>query len=67
VTIADLVEELHLNAFERYRERPAHKPLHEWLDELVDLSVRAFAWQPDVERENVSFARSVSGMSPETQ
>lgn len=63
--IGDLVEEVYLNAFERYGERPAVKSLHEWLDDLLDPSLRAL-WDNMVEeRESASHARSVRDMPVE--
>jgi hypothetical protein len=57
--IGDLVEEVYLNAFERYRQRRAEVPLHEWLDGLIDPSLKAMLRHPDLEKENASFARTV--------
>ena len=60
VLIADLVEEVYLNAFERYDERPAHEPLSAWLESLIDPSTLAFLRDPQQELDNISFARSFS-------
>jgi len=55
----DLVEEVFLNAFERWNERPQEVPLGEWLDKLVDPSIRLIAEHPDEELENIDFARTL--------
>jgi len=58
IAIGDLVEEVFLNAFETYQERPNHQTLSDWLDELIDPSLRAL-WVNGEEEENISFARSL--------
>ncbi len=57
--IGDLVEEVFLNAFEGYARRPADVPFHEWLDGLIDPSLRMLLRKPGEEQENVSFARTL--------
>jgi ribosome-associated translation inhibitor RaiA len=57
--IGDLVEEVYLNAFERYRERPTEVPFHQWLDQLLDPSLQAMLRKPGEEQMNASFARSL--------
>jgi hypothetical protein len=59
IKIGDLLEEVFLNAFERYGERTAVVSLHQWLDSLLDPSLQAFFRQPVEERENVSMVRSL--------
>jgi hypothetical protein len=54
----DVVEEVLLNAFERFEDRPAQVPLGDWLEQLIDPSLRMFAAAPDEELENISFVRS---------
>ncbi len=56
--IGDIVEEVFLNAFERYDERPMHKPLLTWLEELIDPSLKDLLEHPDEVRENASLART---------
>lgn len=58
VTIADLVEEVYLNAFERYAERPQGQPVTPWLSDLVDPSIKLFVRHPDEEQENVRAAQA---------
>jgi hypothetical protein len=57
--IADLVEEVFLTAFERYPQRPTHISLHEWLDSLIDPSVKDF-WSDPEDRMAASFAQSLA-------
>ena len=56
--IGDLVEEVFLNAFEHFHQRPTVKPLREWLDDLLDPSLQALWHDPLAERENASLART---------
>jgi ribosome-associated translation inhibitor RaiA len=58
--IGDLVEEVFLNAFERYENRPNDVRLGEWLDGLIAPSVRMVAENPAEELENISFAKTVA-------
>jgi hypothetical protein len=60
--IGDLVEEVFLNAFERYNQRSNDVPLHQWLDSLIDPSLQDFRHDPIEERENISFARTLKDM-----
>jgi len=57
--IGDVVEEVLLTAFERFGKRPAEVPFHEWLDGLIDPSLKAFLRHPAEEAENASFARTL--------
>jgi DNA-directed RNA polymerase specialized sigma24 family protein len=57
--IGDLVEEVYLNAFEHFTERPDEVSLSDWLDRLIDPSLKALLRHPDEERENASFARTL--------
>ena len=50
VKIGDLVEEVILNAFQRYEERGDNVPLHDWLDSLIDPSLKAYCQHPIEER-----------------
>jgi ribosome-associated translation inhibitor RaiA len=58
LSIADLVEEVYLNAFEHFDRAPRGQTLGHWLESLIDPSVRAIAEHPDQEAENIQFARS---------
>ena len=57
--LADVVEEVYLNAFERFDEWPNAVPLGTWLEQLIDPSLRILARDTVEELENISFARSL--------
>jgi hypothetical protein len=57
--IGDLVEEVYLNAFEVFLQRPTDVRLSEWLERLIDPSLKALLRHPDEERENASLARTL--------
>jgi len=57
-TLEDLVEEVFLNAFERFESRPGNVRLGQWLEELIDPSVNALLKDPDTERENIEAVRT---------
>ena len=59
LAIGDVVEAVYLNAFEGYARRPTEVPFHEWLDSLIDPSLKTVMRHPDEEKENASFARTV--------
>lgn len=59
ITLADLVEEVFLNAFERYDERPGSVRLGNWLEDLIDPSIKLVMEHPDEELENIRFARTL--------
>jgi hypothetical protein len=59
IRIGDLVEEVFLNAFEGYDERINGQPLSQWLDELIDPSLRALWQNGEEETQNISFVRSL--------
>lgn len=67
VTIADLVEEVYLNAFERYAERVKGLSATDWLNDLIDPSVKLFVRHPDEEQENVRAAEAWVEPGPVTQ
>ncbi len=58
-SIGDLVEEVYLNAFERFTGRPTVVPLRDWLDGLIDPSVKAMLRHPEAERDNAAMVRSL--------
>ena len=60
LTIEDLVEEVFLNAFDRFDRRPAAVRLGEWLEGLIDTSIHALETDPDGEKENIAFARTLT-------
>jgi hypothetical protein len=65
LALGDIVEEVFLNAFERYGRRPTGLSLGEWLESLIDPSVRALLDHPDEEKENINFARTLTETPPE--
>jgi ribosome-associated translation inhibitor RaiA len=64
LAIGDLVEAVYLNAFEQFTRRPTGLRLSDWLESLMDPSLKALLRYPDRERENASLARTVREMSP---
>jgi hypothetical protein len=57
--IGDVLEEVYLNAFERFTERPRAVALHDWLERLIDPSLKGLLKHPDEGRENASLARTL--------
>jgi len=57
-TLSDLVEEVFLNAFERFDQRPEALRLGQWLEDLIDPSVRLLLKNPDAELENIEAVRA---------
>jgi hypothetical protein len=64
-TVADLVEEVFLNAFDQYDHRPREIRLGDWLEHLIDPSVKALLLHPDEERENIRFAQTITETTTE--
>lgn len=62
LTLADMVEEVFLNAFEYWDERPNNVPLGEWLEQLIDPSLKLLAEHPSEELENIQFAHTLREM-----
>lgn len=61
-TIADVVEEVFLTAFETYDDRPQGLRFGDWLDSLVDPAVKELLRHPE-ELESVSLARTLQGVA----
>jgi hypothetical protein len=59
LAIGDLVEQVYLNAFEHFTERSRDVPLRDWIDGLIDPSLKLLLKHPDEERENASLARTL--------
>jgi hypothetical protein len=57
--IGDLVEEVYLNAFERYGQRPPDVRFSDWLGGLIDTSLKEMLRHPDEGHENASLARTL--------
>lgn len=66
-TLDDLVEEIFLNAFEHFHERPQQMRLGEWLEELIDPSVKALLKNPDIEQENIEAVRTLRESSVDVE
>jgi hypothetical protein len=62
LTLADLLEEVFLNAFEQYASRPEQVRFGQWLEDLIDPSIRAMADDAEDEAQTVSFARTFQEM-----
>jgi len=62
-TIADVVEEVFLTAFETYDDRPRGLRFGDWLDNLIDPAVKELLRHPE-ELESVSLARTLQGVAP---
>lgn len=60
--LGDIVEEVFLNAFEYYHQRPKNSRVRTWLEALIDPSLRALWNYPLEERESISHARSLREM-----
>ena len=58
LTIDDILEEVFLNAFEHFDQRPGELRFGEWLEHLIDPSVKLLTAHLTDELENISFARS---------
>ncbi|MGI9473598.1 MAG: HPF/RaiA family ribosome-associated protein [Rubripirellula sp.] len=56
---SDVVEEVFLNAFERFEGRSHHVSPGDWLESLIDPSVQAILQSPDAEFERISYAKSL--------
>ncbi|HEY1378236.1 MAG TPA: HPF/RaiA family ribosome-associated protein [Gemmataceae bacterium] len=61
-TIADVVEEVFLDAFEGWDDRPKGIPPGEWLTGLIDPAVKELMRHPDDELENVRMVRTLQGV-----
>ena len=56
--IADIVEEVFLDAFENYDRRPKDLRFGDWLEERIDPAVKELLAHPDRELENIDLART---------
>lgn len=57
--LGDIVEEVYLNAFERFTRRPTAVPLSEWLEGLIDPSISSLLRHPEEGAEAASLARTL--------
>ncbi len=62
--VIDVVEGVFLTAFEQYLSRPPGVRFGDWLEGLIDPTVRAIAHHPDEELENINMARSACAAGP---
>ena len=65
--IADIVEEVFLNAFENYDRRPGGVRFGEWLENLIDPAVKELLRRPDAELENIALARAARAAEKGTE
>ncbi len=56
--ISELVEEVFLNAFDQFNQRPDSLRLGQWLENLIDPSVQMLLRHEGEEKENLSFIAS---------
>jgi DNA-directed RNA polymerase specialized sigma24 family protein len=63
--IADVVEAVFLNAFEGYDRRPPGVRFGQWLETLIDGSLKGLLQNPDEELDNISFARTLRDLARE--
>jgi hypothetical protein len=60
--LSDVVEEVFLNAFDQFGARPKDVTLGNWLEELIDPSLKELLAHPDEEDEAISYARTLIEM-----
>lgn len=56
---SEVVEEVYLNAFEVFPKRPADLAFHQWLQTLIDPSIKRLLQHPDQEKQNISMAETL--------
>jgi ribosome-associated translation inhibitor RaiA len=59
VYLEDIIEEVFLTAFDEYDNRPQAVSFGEWLENLIDPSVKLVSTADDEELDNISFARTL--------
>jgi hypothetical protein len=60
----DVAEAVFLAAFDEYDHQPLDERFGDWLESLIDPTVRAFEHNPDEELENVNMARTAVDAGP---
>lgn len=60
IEAVDVAEAVLLAAFDEYEHQPPGERFGDWLESLIDPTVRAFERRPDEELENVNMARSAA-------
>src|SRR5690606_3772506 len=58
LSLADMVEEVYMTAFEEFENRPRNVSLGDWLENLIDPAVKLLVHSPDEQLANISFVRS---------
>jgi hypothetical protein len=56
----DIVEDVCLNAFDRFAAWPSEVPLREWLEGLIEPAIRDLALNDEEEKVAVSLARTAA-------
>lgn len=59
LALADIVEAVFLDAFEGYPDRPRDVRMGQWLEGLIDGTLKVMLRDPDAVLENVGFARTL--------
>jgi hypothetical protein len=62
LSVDDAVEEVYLNAYERFAEWPRTSRFGQWLENLIDPSLRALIDNADEELASISLARTLQEM-----
>ena len=62
--VGDITEEVFLNAFEQFNSRPQALRFGDWLENLIDPSIRTLLQHPE-ELENISMARTLQEIEGE--
>lgn len=57
-TLADVVEEVFLNAFERYADHPREVPFGDWLENLMDPSIKLLSEHTEERLTNINFVQT---------
>lgn len=59
ISVSDIVEEVFLNAFDKFDHRSHDVPPGDWLESLIDPSVQAILQSPDNEYQRIAFSNAV--------
>jgi hypothetical protein len=65
LAIADVVEAVFLNAFEGYDRRPPKVRFGQWLESLIDGSLKGLLQNAEEEVDNINFARTLRDLARE--
>lgn len=61
--LADIVEEVFLNAFDNWNSRPEQVPVGRWIEDLIDPSIKALLDNPEEEMANIAMVRTYQAES----